>query len=511
MNIINYLLRKSTPSALEQRQPPIFDAFNLDIQLLHLSPVDTWTIRDACEGVQIFGAIGSGKTSGSGAALAKAFLNAGFGGLVMCAKPEERQLWEHYAKETGRENHLVIFSPDHAWRFNWLNYELRRAGKGSGQTENLVNLFSHITEIVEGRVEPGGGDAFWPRAMRELLRNTIDILSLAKGELTLEDICTLIAEAPQSVEDVGPLLNPAEAEAIGYTPTASVIKWWNTSFCAACIGDAGQKEKTPREAHDFEVSTRYFLRTYPNLSDRTRSGIVASFTGVADMLLHGFVWELFCTETNLVPEVTYQDGAIIVLDIPIQEYHDVGRIAQGIFKFLFQRAILRRDANQYPRPVFLWADEAQNFVSSFDYQYQAVARSARACTAYLTQNINNYYSVLGSKSESDVNALLGNFQTKIFHANSDRATNQFAADMISQEETTTYSYNSSASFDGSRGGSQSAGGSDTIRYKVLPAVFTTLRKGGPANGLQVDSIIFQGGRVWNATGDTYLKAVFKQA
>jgi len=511
LNILKHLFRKPALSASEQQQVPFPDSYNLDTQLLHLSPLDTWTIRDACEGVQIFGAIGSGKTSGSGAALAKAFLRAGFGGLVMCAKPEERQLWEGYAKETGRENHLIVFSPDQHWRFNWLNYELRRAGKGGGQTENLVSLFSHITEIVEGRVDPGGGDPFWARAMRELIRNAIDILSLAKAELTLEDICRLIAEAPQSAEEAGPNLSQEEAEAIGYIPTDRTIKWWQTSFCAACVGDAGHKEKTPREAHDYKVSTRYWLQTYPALSDRTRSGIVASFTGIADMLLHGFAWELFCTESNLVPEVTFQDGAIIVLDIPIQEYHDIGRIAQGIFKFMFQRSILRRDAQQYPRPVFLWADEAQNFVSSFDYQYQAVARSARACTVYLTQNINNYFSVLGSQSESDVNALLGNFQTKIFHANSDRATNQYASEMISQEETTTYSYNSSANNEGNNGSSQSAGGSDTIRYKVLPAAFTTLRKGGPNNGLAVDSIIFQGGRVWNATGDTYLKAVFKQA
>lgn len=84
----------------------------LDTPLLHISPHDIWAIRDACQGVQIFGAIGSGKTSGSGAALAKAFLRQGFGGLVMCAKPEERVLWERYAHETDRSEHLIVISPD---------------------------------------------------------------------------------------------------------------------------------------------------------------------------------------------------------------------------------------------------------------------------------------------------------------------------------------------------------------------------------------------------------------
>ena len=47
---------------------------------------DTWRIKDACEGTVIFGGTGSGKTSGSGRALARSFLAAGFGGLVLCAK-----------------------------------------------------------------------------------------------------------------------------------------------------------------------------------------------------------------------------------------------------------------------------------------------------------------------------------------------------------------------------------------------------------------------------------------
>src|ERR1019366_5209564 len=66
---------------------------NLDTPLLSLSPKDRFTLRDACNGVHIFGGIGSGKTSGSGKALAAAYLRGGMGGLVLCAKPEEVDLW----------------------------------------------------------------------------------------------------------------------------------------------------------------------------------------------------------------------------------------------------------------------------------------------------------------------------------------------------------------------------------------------------------------------------------
>ena len=456
-----------------------------------LSPYDVWTIRDACEGTQIFGAIGSGKTSGSGAAIAKAYLRQGFGGLVLCAKPEERKLWQQYAAETGRTQSLVLFAPDAPWRFNFLDYELRRQGTGGGQTENLVRLFSSVTEIVEGKQSQGsGGDPFWERAGQELIRNAIDLISLSGETLTLTHLLDFNTSAPQDSAQVGD------------------EGWQQNSFCARCLAKAQAKPKNSREQHDFEMAARYWLQSYATLADRTRSGVVAHVTGVADILLHGITWELLATETNIVPEVAYKNGAIIVVDLSIQEYDKLGRIVQGIWKLMFQRAILRRDVSVDPLPVFLWADEAQNFISSFDYQFQAVARSARACTVYLSQNISNYYSVLGSQGRDEANALLGNFQTKVFHANGDHATNQYAADLISQAWTTTASVNSNTQDKGD--GSHGSGLSESVQYKVLPSEFTTLRKGGPANNLEVDGVLFEGGRIWKATGDTYLPTIFKQ-
>lgn len=103
---------------------------------------------------------------------------------------------------------------------------------------------------------------------------------------------------------------------------------------------------------------------------------------------------------------------------------------------------------------------------------------------------------------------MGNFQTKIFHAQSDHATNQYAADLIAQGYTYMGSFNSSNS--GQQQSSASAGGSQQLQYKVLPADFTTLRKGGPQNGNQVEAIVFQGGRVWEASRDTFLPVTFTQ-
>jgi hypothetical protein len=463
--------------------------YHLDTPLLQLSPTDIFTIRDACEGVHITGSIGSGKSSGSGEAFAKSYLSAGFGGLVMCAKPEECSIWKRYAEETGRADDLVIFSADSRWFFNYLYYELAHSGRGGGQTESVVNLFTRIVEIIEGKQEVAGGDQYWERTMKELVRNGVDLLSLGKETITLDDLVKLIADAPQSPQQL------ADKD------------WRAASFCVECVTAAEGRELTTRERHDLEASVRYFFKTFATLGDRTRSSIVSVFTSIADILQHGIIWELFCTETNIVPETTYKDGAIIVLDFPIQEYQEQGRIIQGIWKYMFQRAVLRRNVKEYPRPVFLWADESQNFVSSYDFLYQAVARSARACTVYLTQSISNYYSVLGEAAHDETHALLGNFNTKIFHANSDHPTNQYAADLIGQNWMTVYNFGSNMTEEGQ---SHSGGGSQALNYKVIPSAFTTLRKGGEPNNLEVEAIVFQGGRVWNQSRDTYLNVIFKQ-
>src|SRR4051812_24964904 len=71
------------------------DSWNLDQRICSFSnhAADVWRLRDACEGTLIAGASGSGKTSGSGRLLAKSMLRGGFGGLVLCAKSDEPELW----------------------------------------------------------------------------------------------------------------------------------------------------------------------------------------------------------------------------------------------------------------------------------------------------------------------------------------------------------------------------------------------------------------------------------
>lgn len=472
------------------------DPFPLDSPLLSFtnSRNDFWTIRDACEGVQIFGELGSGKTSGSGQAIATAYLAAGFGGLVLTAKKEERELWEKLARVTRREQDLIIFSPEQPHGFNFLSYEMRRPGKGAGDTGNLVKLFRYILDFQQQKTG-NNQEPYWDNAVNQLLRNAIDIATTAKGNLQLSDVRDIIKTAP---------LSSAQLES---------PEWLNQSFCLEMIRAAFDREDLDEQKRrDVKAAAEYWTEEFPNLAEKTRSIIVSMFTGLADNFLRGQMFNLFCNKLTIVPEMS-ATGKIIILDLPVKEYGESGRLAQVLFKYLWQQAQERRNVSEKPRPVFLWADEAQDFCASYDMQFQATARSSRVCTVYLTQNLPNYYAAFGNgdKGKHEAESLLGNLATKIFHANGERVTNEYAAETIGRSWQRRTNTNTSRSDQGGQNqSSTSSGTSESLDYDVLPREFTQLRTGGAPNNYIVEGCIFKSGRQWATTGKSHAFVEFSQ-
>ncbi len=460
----------------------------LERTLLAFTGENGFTVRQAMEGVQIFGATGSGKTTGSGAALARAFLAAGFGGLVLTAKPDEADRWRAYCREAGRLDDLLLFEPGSPLAFNFLEYERRRPGAGAGLTENIVRLFMTVLEVGGSGQNFGGGDAYWGNALRQLLRNAVDLVRLADQPLSLKAIDEIIASAPQSPHE---LRDEEACEA-----------WKRDSLCFAYLASAQEKAG---ETQDFAITYSYWVKQFPYLADRTRSIIVSSFTSLADAFLRGPLYPLLCDRLTVIPEHTHT-GKVLLLNLPVKEFGEVGRFAQTLLKYCWQRATEQRDVAQYPNPVFLWADEAHFFVTSHDAEFQSTARSARAATVYLTQNLSNYYAAVGGDptGRAKVDSLLGNLQTKIFHANGDAVTNLWGAELISK----TWQRRQTLSFqETTRAGMSS---SDSLEFQLQPISFTRLAKGGPENDFAVDAVVFQAGRQWQGTDRNYLEHAFKQ-
>ena len=443
-------------------------------------------LSHAFTGVQIFGATGSGKTSASIKTLAKSYLRAGMGGLVLTAKTDELEEWIKLTEKCGRLDDLISFSPKNEFRFNFMHYEMQRSGSAAGQTENLVNLFCNVVEVAERKTGGAGGDAYWQRTLKQLLRNAIDLAIIAADNVDLSTIYKIVSSAPKNLDQ----LNDE--------------KWQGKSFCMELLLKGEEAEKNIRQKSDFELVTSYWLEEFPSLANETRSSIVSIFTSMADGFLRGTMRELFCTGLNISPEDCF-DGKIIVVNLPVKEWNELGQFAQVLFKFVWQRAVERRippglsreERQKQIRPLFLCADESHFFANSYDAQFQSTARSSRCCTIYATQNLPSYITAFGGvQGRQEAESFVGNLQTKIFHANGDPATNQWAADSISKKWQTRFrsgmSQNLSAKQE--QGISINAGGISSMEFAVPPYEFTLLRTGGPEFEFMVDAIIFQAGR-----------------
>lgn len=485
------------------------DPFDLDTPLLRWSKKDAWTIRDACAGgCLVLGATGSGKTTGPGRALAVAMLRAGFGGLILTAKPDERALWERYIREAGRaEDDLVVFGPEQPWRFNFLDYELNRPGRAGGLVENVVNVLSGVLEVAardggsgDGREEGG----YWRRAGRQMCRCAVSTLALAKGRITVSDLQRLVVSAPTSLEQVR-------------SP-----QWKESSACYRWLMEADKRVKSPQEKEDFELNADYWLCEFPAMAEKTRSIHISGFTSMVDVLNRSPLRELLCGETNITPEACEQ-GKIILLDLPILDFREVGLYAQTIWKVAFQRSIERRDTKASPRPVMLWADEAHHFVlPSYDMLFATTCRSARVAMILLSQNISNFFAALGGseKGRAEATSLFSNLNSKILCANAEPVNNEWAAGVIGRTRRVLASGNQSYSAEDERmaslgldwlgkTGSTSSGFSEAWEHEVEPSVFSKLRMGGPPHWL-VDAIVFQNGRVFSETGKSWMRVSFQQ-
>ncbi len=494
------------------RRDPIPYHANLDTLLLRFGGRDRFTIRDACEGVQVFGGVGSGKTSGSGSALLRAYLKAGMGGMVCCAKPDEADRIRELAKACGRERDLVFLDSSGRQRFNFLDYAQATIARGGFDT-NLVELLTKVAEATRMQSGQGGGgkeDQYFRDAANELLSHALPFLRVAQGTIRLKDLHRFILEAPTS-----------HAEAVD----PDFVK---RSFCAQSMLRVAQKAKAgDREA--MRVADEYggyWTSQFPGIADKQRAAIVSTLTSSIYPFLSGQLHKLFCTDTTITPEFARQ-GIIIVLDLPARQFGGAGIVAQHIFKLLWQYCMDGERIRSSTRPVFAWLDEAQFFMNSHDADHLSVSRQQRVCNVYLTQDMPTYYARIGNENTAE--AVLNKFGTRIFHATTDAKTTHYAAEMIGKvkhyNESVTQGTSDNVN-DGSTVGPQGQGGSggkgggnsrthgrsSYMDYDIAPDYFgRELRTGGPPNRNRVDAIIVRGNRKFRSSRRNRIKAEFRQS
>jgi hypothetical protein len=473
--------------------------------VLSLSDSDVLPLLACWEGIGIFGAPGSGKSSCSGKQLAYGLLTAAgpkapSGALILTAKAEETQNWIRYAKECGREKDVILFNAESGHLFDPLHYEWTRPGRGAGDLESIIDFFSTLVSI--GKKEHSGGhDPFWERGNEQLMRNCIKLLDLAGERISIASIDRVIKSLPS---------HPQEYEEAA---------WQNSSYCAQLIAQvrARQESLSADQWSDLDFATQYIFTKWPNFDERPRSSLEMTWSGMADKFLFNPFHRLFCSgQCTFTPEMTTHEGKIVICDFPLLEYgHETGRLINVILKLIFQRAWLRRSLKESANPVFLWQDEFQYFVTRRDNFFQQTCRGSRVCNVCLTQNILNLSEELGeAQPGSKTKSFLGNLSIKIFHQQNDIDTCNYAADQIGKEYRYIDNFNTGSS---DQNHSHSGfGASRQLAHIVEPVVFTGLAKPDAGQPL-AQAIVYQSGKTFNATkternpkGCNYLSVFFSR-
>jgi TraM recognition site of TraD and TraG len=481
------------------------DPWSLERRLLSWSRQDHHTIRDSVNGIFVTGMSGSGKSSGPSAAIAKAHLSAGFGGIFFTVKPQDTALALAWCRVTGRTRDVILFGPRHPMRFNFLSYEYARPGAGAGLTDNIVDHLLNVAEIRDRKSANAGGGGgenaqFFANAARQILRVTVDVLTRAKGSVSVPDIYNVILSAPTSPEQ---FLSP---------------QWRKDSFCYACMAEAverGRQSAADPFRDDLELAGAYWCSEFPAMADRTRSSIVSSVSGTIDTLNRGYLRQLLCQESNFTPELL-TEGKVLILDMPVLEYGEVGAMAQTVVKFSCQKAIERRDVNCSPRPVFFHLDEFQTLITKADCAFASTCRSARASLVLLTQTLPTVFAALGGgdQARQEISSLAANLNLKIFCATSDPETAEWASKLAGKVRQFHVSANrqiergAGGFFPVSEHGS--AGVSEVIDFDLQPAELTKLQTGGPANKHLVDTILFRAGAPFRSSNRNWMRVTFDQ-
>ena len=472
-------------------------AWNLEdpVFSLHVSPPDddsthsktALTLGELCTGTIVFGGTGSGKTSGTAEHLALALLRYGFGGLVLCAKPEEAQEWVKRAEAAGRSNDLVLFSTEHEPRFNPLQFEADQFRNAvHGFTENLLQILRELCE-TDGKQ---GDDPYWPQSRDKLFTNTLDLMQLAGEEISFSSLHSAIMAFVQD-EAVSKMLEKALER-------------------VATMSESRQK--------DYLLIEGYFKNEWQILPEKTRETIKSLATNAVEPFARGAIRELFSTTSTITPEALGK-GKIVVVDLPAITL-SAGKVAAVVWKYMVQKWSERRSKEgDKTRPIFIFADECQYFATPRDAVFQSTARSSRVATAYLTQTIGSLNFFGNPQFRQHREMLLANLINKVFHQNQDHETNEWAANLIGKALIMRTSTNagSSAQHSAPQGqpagasGSSSYGKSKSEQYDFLfhPIRFQELLHGGNSNNLIVTGILVAGGRrqFW---GRSFAEIAFRQ-
>jgi hypothetical protein len=455
--------------------------------------------RGLFTGIAIFGAIGSGKTSGCMYPFAKQLLSfrakdkqRRVGGLILEVKGDFCYHVNHILKDAGRGDDYVEISLDSPYRYNPLHNDLDAYALSYGIASLLNNLFGKSKE------------PFWQQAYTNLMKFIILLHKVLYDYVTLFDIyeCAINPDKLEERIRMGEGSLPAEyllitiqafmAEreletyAFERDPETGYMKAPMSEDLRSCLiehnityetrADFGSHNtptwtRDPERRQQFEAVKRWYYEDWKRVEPRLRTSIVEGVSVFLSLFDDNpAVKRIFCPPKETYDPVTNQDcrfgkplpplmdlleqGAVVALNLPIATNPGLARTIGTLLKQDFQRAVLnriprmQRESSRHWRELLFLCDEYQGFATvgendpSGDEKFFALSRQAKCIPIVATQSISSLRSTLPGESWR---TLLQTFRTKIFLSLSDDFSTRTATDLCGKEEQLKPNYTISES------------------------------------------------------------------
>ena len=484
--------------------PRYRERLSLVIGELHLprrcepAPHPQWLLipeRGLYTGIAIFGAIGSGKTSGCMYPFANQVLayrsddpERRASGLVLEVKGDFCHKIRGILKSHQREADYLEVSLESKYRYNPLHNDLEAYTLAYGIASLLNNLFGK------------GKEPFWQQAYTNLVKFIILLHKVNYDYVTLFDVyeCAINPELLESrIREGERLYDMVEYIIVtldDYTNHPNHRELSKFPFVAD--SDAGEmrarlmpdlkafvdREKVAyalhtetgtangtdntRKREQLQAVKRWFYHDWRRIEPKLRTSIVEGISVFLSLfddnpsVKYSFCppKECYDPEANRdgkfgVPFPIFADlieqGRVVALNFPVSMNPGLAKTIGTMMKQDFQRAVLNRIPRMEMQPERHWrevvflCDEYQSFATvgendpTGDEKFFALSRQAKCIAIVATQSISSLRSTLPGESWR---TLLQTFRTKIFLTLSDDFSTRIASELCGKEEQLKLSY-----------------------------------------------------------------------
>ncbi len=451
--------------------------------------------RGLFTGIAIFGAIGTGKTSGCMYPYAEQLISyraddpdKHIGGLVLEVKGDFCHKVKGILNQHGRENDYLEVNLNADYRYNPLYNDLDAYALAYNIASLLNNLFGK------------GKEPFWQQAYTNLVKFIIQLHKVAYNYVTLFDVyeCAInpellekrIHEAEKMLQSRTHFIITAQAfldhpdlERFGFEFNEAIKTYRAAQSLAleetlrAAKVEFHCETENPHEAADplkrdvLEGVKRWFYNDWRRIENKLRTSIVEGisvFLSLFDdnpMVKRTFCPPKECYDPKLNVNGKYgrplppfadliEAGKVCALNFPVSLNPGLAKAIGVMMKLDFQRAVVNRipkiEANptQYFRQVFFICDEYQHFATvgendpTGDEKFFALSRQPKCIPIVATQSISSLRSTLPGETWR---TLMQTFRTKIFLALSDEFSAKIASELCGKEDQWKVNYNISES------------------------------------------------------------------